>query len=139
MIVMNAGRAEQIGAPLEVYARPATRFVAGFIGSPPMNFVDPAAFASLPDAMRAGTGSAIGVRPEHLTLCDPSQARLKGQLQHLEALGAETLLHLILDDGEPLTIRHYGNVASPAAGQDCFVTCADEDLCLFDPEGRRAT
>jgi len=138
MIVMNAGRAEQIGAPLEVYARPATRFVAGFIGSPPMNFVSPAAFASLPETMRgrAEAGSAVGMRPEHLTLCDADKARLKGKLQHLEALGAETLLHLTLDDGEPLTIRHYGNVASPAAGEECFVTCADQDLCLFDAEGR---
>jgi sn-glycerol 3-phosphate transport system ATP-binding protein len=137
MIVMNAGRAEQIGAPLEVYARPATRFVAGFIGSPPMNFVSPAIFASLPETMRGRTeGFAIGMRPEHLTLCDAGRARLTGRLQHLEALGAETLLHLTLNNGEPLTIRHYGNVASPRAGEDCFVTCDDEDLCLFDADGR---
>jgi ABC-type sugar transport system ATPase subunit len=102
-----------------------------------MNFVSPAIFASLPETRRGRTeGFAIGMRPEHLTLCDPSQARLKGKLQHLEALGAETLLHLTLDNGEPLTIRHYGNVASPRAGEDCFVTCDDEDLCLFDPDGR---
>src|SRR6187551_470841 len=57
MIVMNAGRAEQIGTPLEVYARPATTFVAGFIGSPPMNLI--------PEE-RDGGKRFFGVRPEHL-------------------------------------------------------------------------
>src|SRR3990170_4945629 len=57
MIVMHAGRAEQIGAPLEVYATPATTFVAGFIGSPPMNLVP---------MKRGGSEVLLGVRPEHL-------------------------------------------------------------------------
>jgi len=60
MIVMNAGRAEQIGAPLEVYARPATTFVAGFIGSPPMNLIP---------QQRDGRRRLFGVRPEHLEPC----------------------------------------------------------------------
>ena len=148
MIVMNAGRAEQIGAPLEVYARPATRFVAGFIGSPPMNFLSISAFASgsansdLPEAVaaelrgRSWTGFAIGMRPEHLKLCDAGEARLRGKLQHLEALGAETLLHLALDNGEQLTVRHYGNVAPPRPSEDCFVTYDAGDLCMFDAGGR---
>ena len=57
MIVMNAGRAEQIGAPLDVYAKPASTFVASFIGSPPMNLVP---------AERQGQPVLQGVRPEHL-------------------------------------------------------------------------
>ena len=60
MIVMNAGRAEQIGAPLEVYAKPATTFVAGFIGSPPMNLIP---------TQRDGRDVLLGVRPEHLEPC----------------------------------------------------------------------
>ncbi len=60
MIVMNAGRAEQIGAPLEVYARPASTFVASFIGSPPMNLIP---------AERGGRAVLRGVRPEHLEPC----------------------------------------------------------------------
>ena len=115
MIVMNAGRAEQIGAPLEVYARPATRFVAGFIGSPPMNFLSPSAFANggAPSGLPGAGDFVIGMRPEHLDLCDAGEAKLKGKLRHLEALGAETLLHLRLDNGEEVTIRHYGNVSPP--------------------------
>src|SRR6185295_6513766 len=67
MIVMNAGRAEQIGAPLEVYARPASTFVAGFIGSPPMNLI--------PEE-RDGRKRFFGVRPEHLEPCSESEAKL---------------------------------------------------------------
>ena len=62
MIVMNAGRAEQIGAPIEVYAKPATTFVAGFIGSPPMNL--------MPSKLN-GRDVLLGVRPEHLEPCAP--------------------------------------------------------------------
>ncbi|HSA80826.1 MAG TPA: sn-glycerol-3-phosphate ABC transporter ATP-binding protein UgpC [Geminicoccaceae bacterium] len=149
VIVMNAGNAEQIGKPLEVYARPATRFVAGFIGSPSMNFLSVRAFlsddafAQLPEpmAMRVRNPSerdalVVGVRPEHLVLCDPGKARFKGRLRHLEALGAETLLHLSLDGGEQLTIRHQGSLSSVSPGDQCFATCNDAYLCLFDPGGR---
>src|SRR5881398_2052139 len=65
MIVMNAGRAEQIGAPLEVYAKPATTFVAGFIGSPPMNLMP---------ARLNGREVLLGVRPEHLEPCSEAEA-----------------------------------------------------------------
>ena len=84
MIVMNAGRAEQIGAPLEVYARPATTFVAGFIGSPPMNLI--------PQRVQ-GREVLFGVRPEHLEPCSESEANLIVQVDLIEPLGADTLVH----------------------------------------------
>ncbi|HUQ25253.1 MAG TPA: sn-glycerol-3-phosphate import ATP-binding protein UgpC [Burkholderiales bacterium] len=80
MIVMNAGRAEQIGTPLEVYARPATTFVAGFIGSPPMNLVP-------------RDGKLLGVRPEDLEPCAESEATLVVQVALVEQLGADILVH----------------------------------------------
>jgi sn-glycerol 3-phosphate transport system ATP-binding protein len=84
MIVMNAGRAEQIGAPLEVYARPATTFVASFIGSPPMNLI--------PDE-REGREVFFGIRPEHLEPCAESEAKLVLQIDLVEPLGADTLVY----------------------------------------------
>ncbi|HEV8109062.1 MAG TPA: sn-glycerol-3-phosphate ABC transporter ATP-binding protein UgpC [Burkholderiales bacterium] len=84
MIVMNAGRAEQIGAPLEVYARPATTFVAGFIGSPPMNLI--------PEE-RDGRRRFFGVRPEHLEPCSESEAKLVLEVDLVEPLGADTLVY----------------------------------------------
>jgi sn-glycerol 3-phosphate transport system ATP-binding protein len=80
MIVMNGGRAEQIGTPLEVYARPATAFVAGFIGSPPMNLVP-------------REGKLLGVRPEELEPCAESEANLVAQVDLVEQLGADILVH----------------------------------------------
>ena len=80
MIVMNGGRAEQIGAPLEVYARPATVFVAGFIGSPPMNL--------LPRGERI-----LGLRPEHLEPCAAAEAKLMIEVDLVEPLGGDTLVY----------------------------------------------
>ena len=84
MIVMNAGRAEQIGAPLEVYAKPATTFVAGFIGSPPMNLMP---------TKRNGRDVLLGVRPEHLEPCAPAEANFTADVDLVEPLGADTLAH----------------------------------------------
>jgi len=84
MIVMNAGRAEQIGAPLEVYARPATVFVAGFIGSPPMNL--------LPQR-RDGRDILFGIRPEHLEPCGEAESMLMVDVDLIEPLGSDTLVY----------------------------------------------
>jgi sn-glycerol 3-phosphate transport system ATP-binding protein len=88
MIVMNAGRVEQIGSPLEVYARPASTFVAGFIGSPPMNLIP---------QERAGRRVLFGVRPEHLQPCTESEAMLQPEIDLIEPLGADTLVYGHLD------------------------------------------
>ena len=84
MIVMNAGRAEQIGAPLEVYARPATTFVASFIGSPPMNLIP---------EQREGRAVLFGIRPEHLEPCAESEAKMVVEVDLIEPLGADTLVY----------------------------------------------
>ena len=84
MIVMNAGRAEQIGAPLEVYAKPATTFVAGFIGSPAMNLVP---------EQKNGREVLFGIRPEHLEPCAESEAKLTIEVDLIEPLGADTLVY----------------------------------------------
>jgi sn-glycerol 3-phosphate transport system ATP-binding protein len=84
MIVMNAGRAEQIGAPLEVYAKPATVFVAGFIGSPPMNLIP---------QKQNGRDVLFGIRPEHLEPCAESDAMLVVDVDLIEPLGSDTLVY----------------------------------------------
>jgi len=107
MIVMNAGRAEQIGTPMEVYENPATLFVAGFIGSPAMNFLPARAeggsrFALLAggavtaavEGTPAGAAITVGIRPEHLRPVPAAEAMLSGQVEMVEQLGADTLLHV---------------------------------------------
>jgi sn-glycerol 3-phosphate transport system ATP-binding protein len=101
MIVMNAGRAEQIGAPLEVYARPATTFVASFIGSPPMNLIP---------SERNGKPVLFGIRPEHLEPCAESDAMLMPEVDLIEPLGADTLVYGHLADGARLGARLHSSV-----------------------------
>jgi sn-glycerol 3-phosphate transport system ATP-binding protein len=101
MIVMNAGRAEQIGAPLEVYARPATTFVASFIGSPPMNLIP---------HERDGRKLLFGIRPEHLEPCAPSEAKLVIDVDLIEPLGADTLVYGHVDGGARVTARLHSSV-----------------------------
>jgi sn-glycerol 3-phosphate transport system ATP-binding protein len=96
MIVMNAGRAEQIGAPLEVYEKPATTFVASFIGSPPMNLIPQA---------RAGKPVIFGIRPEHLEPCGEAEAQLVADIDLIEPLGADTLVHGHVPQGTRIAVR----------------------------------
>ena len=88
MIVMNEGRAEQVGTPLDVYARPATTFVAGFIGSPAMNLVP---------QQRDGREILFGIRPEHLEPCAQADASFVIDVDLIEPLGADTLVYGHLD------------------------------------------
>ena len=98
MMVMNAGRAEQIGAPLEVYAKPATTFVAAFIGSPPMNLMP---------ARLNGREVLLGVRPEHLEPCGESEAAFVAAVDLVEPLGADTLAHGTVE-GTRIVVRLSG-------------------------------
>ncbi|WP_127598258.1 sn-glycerol-3-phosphate ABC transporter ATP-binding protein UgpC [Nitratireductor alexandrii] len=146
MIVMNAGVAEQIGAPLDVYQDPETVFVGGFIGSPPMNFITPRIFAgngtALPAALTRAVGSGgedmlIGLRPEHMALCAADEAMLEGTMRYVEPLGAETLVHVALGDGTQITVRQEGIAEVPEAGAACPMRFDPAYLCLFDGDGKR--
>lgn len=132
MIVMNGGVADQIGAPLEVYANPATEFVAGFIGSPPTNFI-PATIAPVVGADAA----TIGVRPEHITITDAAVGRLQAKVLYTEALGAETLVHAALPDETMMTVRQNASEPEPSEGANIGLTWENPHQMLFDADGRR--
>jgi sn-glycerol 3-phosphate transport system ATP-binding protein len=125
MIVMNAGRAEQIGAPLEVYARPATTFVASFIGSPPMNLIP---------QERQGRKVLFGIRPEHLEPCTESDANLVVEVDLIEPLGADTLVYGRLggNSGARVAARLHSSVAArtgrlPLRYQAAHAHCFDAE------------
>ncbi|TMH40730.1 MAG: TOBE domain-containing protein, partial [Betaproteobacteria bacterium] len=106
MVVMNAGRVEQIGAPLEVYARPASTFVAAFIGSPPMNLIP---------RERDGRRVLLGIRPEHLEPCAVAEAMLNADIDLIEPLGADTLVYGHLDgQGTRIAARLHGSATARA-------------------------
>jgi sn-glycerol 3-phosphate transport system ATP-binding protein len=124
MIVMNAGVMEQFGTPEEVYTRPATTFVASFIGSPPMNL--------LYDAPNARVGTIVGVRPEHLDITDTGWAL---KVEAVELLGAERLVYgrWVHGDGkEMVIIRTEESSAVPVLGSTIHVTPRPDRVHLFD-------
>ncbi|WP_342596411.1 sn-glycerol-3-phosphate ABC transporter ATP-binding protein UgpC [Salinicola lusitanus] len=154
IVVLNAGHVEQIGTPRELYERPASRFVAGFIGSPKMNFIAVAAEAdaehgcrveipavgqrTLPLAFSAGSGSAneatLGVRPEHL-IPTPSEHGEGLEIVNVEYLGSEAYLYLERDDGELLVCR--SQAPSPfRRGQRVTLDFDPLHAHLFDCDGR---
>jgi sn-glycerol 3-phosphate transport system ATP-binding protein len=129
MIVMNGGVADQIGAPLEVYANPATEFVAGFIGSPPTNFLS----ASL---LGRSSDGKIGIRPEHTRLAETG--KLTARAAYAEALGAETLIHLKCSDGTPITVRQDASEAIPPEGSEVALDWDRAHEMSFASSGQRA-
>jgi len=131
MVVMNAGRADQIGAPLDVYANPQTEFVAGFIGSPPTNFIR-VEHADINSAQAV----TLGVRPEHVDIVS-TDGRLTATVLFTEALGAEALVHTRLDDGTNVTARLSSSVDLPPEGASVALNWSQSDQMLFDGSGRR--
>ncbi len=126
IVVLNAGRIEQIGAPMELYHSPANEFVAGFIGSPKMNFIDGA---------RLGESvSKVGVRPEHLTV-DARKGAWKGTVIHAEHLGADTNIYLDCEKAGLLTVRVFG-VHDAAPGSTLFATPDPARTHRFGADGR---
>ena len=131
MIVMNGGVADQIGKPLEVYGHPQTEFVGGFIGSPPMNFLDTA----LGDSLPAGA-ARLGVRPEHMRITEEAP-QTRGTVLYAEALGAETLVHLRLSGGDIATVRQDAGLPQPEEGTEVGIAWDAGDQILFDAAGKR--
>jgi ABC-type sugar transport system ATPase subunit len=131
IVVMNQGRIEQVGSPLDLYHRSANRFVAGFIGSPAMNFLSP------DDLTRAKAGAfEIGIRPEDLRLALADQALLRGVVEHCERLGEVTIAHVRLPRGGALLAKLPGN-AEITPRDEVFLTSNPDRLHRFDPEGKR--
>jgi sn-glycerol 3-phosphate transport system ATP-binding protein len=129
MIVMNGGVMEQFGTPEEVYNRPASTFVASFIGSPPMNLLKQA--PGLP------AGQILGIRPEHLELSHQPQVGWEMTVDTVELLGAERLVHARLGS-ETLTLRLDASLSAPKTGETFRATAKEGCLHYFNAEtGKR--
>ena len=147
MIVMNGGRVEQIGTPEAVYSRPASTFVAGFIGSPPMNLLagrvqgrdfvcgDGGVRLPLPAAAPAEGPLTLGLRPEHAALAAEGAWPL--QVETVEMLGAERLVHGRLG-GAGFTVRIDATLPAPPVGETVRLAAPAAQLHWFAADtGRR--
>ena len=149
IVVMHDGVVEQIGAPLELYDRPANRFVAGFIGSPAMNFIDGVMEAGglrlpsgaiLPLETRpsspVGTGFTYGIRPEHLHLAPVGTTRaIPATVSVIEPTGSDTTL-IARTEGGSLTVVLRERVALKP-GEAVSLMPAAQQAHLFDEAGIR--
>src|SRR3954451_18130348 len=144
MVVMNAGRAEQVGTPLEVYGDPASVFVAGFIGSPAMNFVTGKGAAG-GRVMVEGSGAmaayapvaegqqvTLGMRPEHLAPTPDDASAISGQIEMVEPLGADTLVHVSV--GAYNVTARLPHSTQVQVGEHIALSVAPESVYLFDAE-----
>ena len=137
VVVLRDGQIEQVGTPLELYDRPANQFVAQFIGTPQMNVVP---LAQLPAAVQqlapgAAAGGSIGLRPEAVTVQPKGQGAITGQVELVEALGAETLLYVRTAEGAQLVARlNERTLLLP--GDAVSLNAATEQAHWFDNAGR---
>ncbi|RUT32435.1 sn-glycerol-3-phosphate ABC transporter ATP-binding protein UgpC [Arsenicitalea aurantiaca] len=147
IVVMNAGRIEQVGTPIELYQSPSNIFVAGFIGSPAMNILQGellstdgglavSAIGSQLTTLAAAAGAAgqhvkVGIRPEHLTLAGPGEVnRVSATIAHVEPTGAQT--HLLVDAaGQMLTVV-LNDIASVKRGDAVELSVRPDRIYLFD-------
>ncbi|WP_213953688.1 MULTISPECIES: ABC transporter ATP-binding protein [unclassified Variovorax] len=147
IVVLNAGRVEQVGTPLELFDRPANQFVAGFIGSPAMNFISgrctPQGFAAagllLPMdgsviEAHAGRDATCGIRPEHFEICAVGEGAA-AQVLLVEPLGSDTQLSLRLGDTPVIALFHERLVAAP--GDVLHLRPKAGMVHLFDAGGAR--
>ena len=150
--VLNAGRLQQLGTPMELYQWPANLFVAQFIGSPPMNLLPVQAVGSaqvqlgsrklavegpLAEALAARTGQELtgGLRPEHFQLAPATNRNLKAEVSHGEALGNEQLLTCRLEEGGHLVQVRVGPEVSLPPGASLHLDVDPRGWRLFDRAG----
>ena len=127
IVVLNGGRVEQVGSPLELYARPDNLFVAGFIGSPRMNFV------SGEFAARMGAAT-IGVRPEHIVASRDGEG-WRGTVVAAEHLGSDTFLYIDVPQTDGITARAIGELGLEQ-GDPVRLTPDPARIHRFDSQGR---
>ncbi|WP_442921767.1 ABC transporter ATP-binding protein [Microcoleus sp. ARI1-A5] len=150
--IMNAGQLQQVAKPLELYNKPANLFVAEFIGSGPMNFLQvqftapllishPQFRFTLPDIWAKnlqqydGRGLILGIRPEHLSIHPPATKNLSVQVEIVEALGHETYLRVCLTDAPAVRMQvRVPPERSVRVGEKLWLAIAHDKIHLFDPD-----
>ncbi|SVB19212.1 uncharacterized protein METZ01_LOCUS172066, partial [marine metagenome] len=155
IVVLREGYVEQVGAPLDLYHKPANIFVAGFIGSPAMNFMD-GTISGISDKSvelelnshlkikipcqpgdEAATGSPAraGVRPEHLELTSDNEAKLRGEVFAVERLGGETYLYVNTESNKELTVHAAGDKVV-SVGDSVSIGFSPNTCHVFDGQGQ---
>lgn len=155
IVVLDGGYVSQVGKPLELYHYPQNRFVAGFIGSPKMNFISVHIVEATAEHVRVelengvafnipvdgttvnvGDRMSLGIRPEHLLMSDATEATIEGEVMIVEKLGQETQVYLNLEGADADVIFRQPDTLEVAPG-DHYAIGIDPKRChLFHDDGR---
>jgi len=155
IIVLREGYVEQIGAPLELYNNPANMFVAGFIGSPAMNFLDAnlsgisennvefklenankiKTLCNPGNNITTGVSVRVGIRPEHLQLTENGESKLEGKVFAVERLGGETYLYINTENNKEITVHSSGDKVV-SVGENVSIGFSPDNCHLFDEQGQ---
>jgi multiple sugar transport system ATP-binding protein len=126
--VLRDGKVEQVGTPAELYEHPNSIFVAGFIGSPKMNFLT----GSFAEAYKCAT---LGVRSEHIEIGEPGTGKWDGKVVHVEDLGSDHFLFVDIGSDEPVIVRRQGKQAG-SLGRQVSITPVEASVHRFDKDGK---
>ncbi|MBL0371652.1 ATP-binding cassette domain-containing protein [Rhizobium sp. KVB221] len=128
IVVLSAGRIEQVGSPLELYENPQSLFVAGFIGSPKMNLLNGN------HATKFGC-TTVGIRPEHLEIAATGDGQWTGTVIHTEKLGADSFIYMDIGADEPMTVRENGTTRYNT-GDQVSVKAMEGKMHRFGQDGK---
>ena len=131
IVVLNEGRVEQVGSPMDLYRSPATEFVAGFIGSPAMNILDADSCLGR-EAGPFANAVRVGIRPEHVGI---GEAGLTAKVRAKEQLGGECFLHVLTEDDAQVVVKTDGEDAHEP-GDVLQLTLPERRIHLFGADGR---
>ncbi len=153
LMILNDGYVEQLGTPIEIYENPLTKFVAGFIGSPSMNFIETrleedattVKFSHKTSFRLAGSypqfkgrNVSIGIRPEHFFFAPDNPEAIPFRAEVVEHLGADTLLHGTVDEGESELIVRFNGISTVTQGETVPVYIDPANIHIFDAQnGKR--
>ncbi|MGJ8526976.1 ABC transporter ATP-binding protein [Maritalea sp.] len=155
IVVLRAGNIEQVGAPLELFKKPGNKFVAGFIGSPAMNFFPGKIlkisndqhhvrltngvefeFKAAPGSLEIADNVNLGIRPEDLSPIGSGDGTFTGAASTVERLGAQTYIYLKTEVGEDIVVHHLGDL-EVKPGEKIQVSFKVDDCHLFGPDDQR--
>ncbi len=144
LVVLNGGKIEQVGTPIELYERPASTFVATFIGSPSMNLLKRKAVEGSGWSLSNTSGVAahvdtVGIRPEDIVIADenaPSDFAGEVKVDAVELVGAESYVHASLADGSSIVFRVAGR-SQIGIGETIRIAAAQANIHMFDAAGQR--
>ena len=146
IVVLDGGDIQQVGSPLELYERPANKFVAQFIGSPTMNVVPVSpgkggvslangAFLAFPGLIDTSAAAELGIRPEHVEVVDASDGDLAAVVDVVEQLGSDTNIYTQIEGLGPMMVRVHGNIPAKP-GEKLGLCIKTQNAHIFGPDGK---